>query len=406
MKKPDQTIFLLTLGAVAGVSATAIDIAIPAQPDIAAAFDQPLGAGASLVSTFLIGYGVGQSFWGPIVDRFGRLRPLILALIGFILSSALCILATNFETLLLARILQGFSAGATVVIPRAIARDQGGGRDTATLISTLTIVQGVAPLLAPTVGSGLLALIDWRAIFWLLVLFGAITLAGTYFFIPETLSHEKRAKISVGNLYKDTLYLLRSREFIAGTSIASCIFCGYCTVLGVGAAVVKEHYGLSGVAFGPIFAIAGIFFIIGSFISLQANKRFGIYPGLIFGMLICGIASALLLISISNHPSLPIFWGLVTLYILSFGMVYPNATAIGLEPAGERSGIGSSLIGVIQTTCGALGAELAASTFFTDTYSAFCWVMGGAGIAGLVLAVIATRAHYKSSPAKSLSKSI
>ncbi len=397
MKRTDGVIFMLTLGAISGVSATAIDIAIPAQPDIAAAFNLPFGAGASLVSTFLLGYGIGQAFWGPMSDRFGRTTPLLIALFGFVLASLLCVLTNDFKILLLSRTLQGFMAGAALVISRAIARDQGGGKRTAILISTLTIVQGLAPLLAPTIGSGLLTLFDWRATLWFLVVFGIITLIACHLFVPDTLEKTDKRKIAAKNILDDATFLLRSWEFVFGTVITSSILFGYCAVLAVGAAVAQEHYGVSGETFGPIFAIAGIGFVLGSIVTRQANKRFGVYQILLFGTIICGIASTLLLISIPNHPSLTVFWAVVTVFVFSFGIIYPNGITIGLEPAGNRAGIGSSLMGVSQTTCGAIGAELAASTMFASNYDGFCWVMGGAGIFCLSFSLINLPIHYKKS---------
>lgn len=388
MKRTEGVIFVLTLGAISAVAAMAIDIVIPVQPTIADAYALPISAGASLVSTFLLGYGIGQAFWGPVSDRYGRTKTLAVALSGFVLASLLCVLTDDFEIMLLARTLQGFMSGATPVISRAISRDLGGGKSTAILISTLTLVQGLAPLLAPLIGSGLLALFNWRATLWFLVLFGIIFLIACCLFIPETLESKDRRSITAKIVFDDVNFLLNSWEFIFGTVVTSSMLSGYVTVLAVGAAVTQERYGVSGEVFGPLFAIAGIGFIVGSAVSRQANKRYSAYQVLLFGAIICGISSTLLLLSLSNQPGLLVFWSLVTIFIFSFGIIYPNGITIGLKPAGKRAGTGSSLMGVIQTTCGVIGAELAASSLFANSYEGFCWMMGGAGIFCVLFSLI------------------
>lgn len=372
--------FVVTLGALAAVSATAVDICIPAQPRIAADLGVEASAGAALVSGYMLGYGPGQILWGPLADRFGRLPPLIVALVGFIAAGVVCATTTSFEILIAARAAQGAMGGAAPVIARAIARDQGGGAASAALLSTMMVILGVAPLLAPTVGSGLLTLLAWPALFWSLVVFGILTLLATLLFLPDHLPAIERRPISPRKLLADSRWLFGQSEFLTGLGISSSIFCGYAALLAMGAVVAAEDYDVSPEAFGPVFTIAASAFVLGSVAARQAIRRFGVEPVLTAGAGIAGLSGLLLLATLWFRPELPVFWAVVSLYVLAFGMILPCATAKALEPAGAMAGTGSSLIGVIQTLAGACGAALAPLSVFADSFHGLVWVMVGGAL--------------------------
>src|SRR3546814_643552 len=173
LKRTEGPAFVATLGRLSDVTATAISLCIPAQPTIAAGFGVPASSGGALVTAYLLGYGLGQLFWGLLADRFGRLPPLYVSLVCFVVASIVCATTGSFALLLAARGVQGIAGAAAPVIARAVARDQGGGIRSARLLSTMTVIVGLAPLLAPTIGSGLLTLFAWTAVFWFLAAFGA-----------------------------------------------------------------------------------------------------------------------------------------------------------------------------------------------------------------------------------------
>ena len=377
--------FVVTLGARAAVSATAVDICIPAQPRIASDLGVEASAGAALVSGYLLGYGPGQIVWGPLADRFGRLPPLIIALIGFIAAGVVCATTSSFDVLIAARAAQGAMGGAAPVIARAIARDQGGGAASAALLSTMMVILGAAPLLAPTVGSGLLTLFAWPVLFWSLVVFGLLTAVASLIFLPAHLPEIERRAISPTKLWADARWLFREPEFRVGLGISSTIFGGYAALLAMGAVVAAEHYAVSAEAFGPVFTIAASAFVLGSVAARQAIRRYGVEPVLTAGAAIAGLSGLLLLSTLVWRPELAVFWAVVSLYVLAFGMLLPCATAKALEPAGAMAGTGSSLIGVIQTLAGAAGAAISPLAVFADSFHGLVWVMaGGAFLCALI----------------------
>lgn len=370
---------VLTLGALTAVPATAIDISLPAQPDIARALGEPAAAGASLVSAYFLGFGLGQIIWGPLSDRFGRLRPLYLAMCGFLAMSIVCAVAQSFAVLIGARIAQGVLGGAAPVIARAIARDKGGGPETASLLATMAIILGAAPLIAPPVGSALLALFDWRATFWFLVLFSVCLLGGMLLFLSETNPPHQRTDRSVADYLRSALPVLAKADFITGTAIASAIYLGYGAFLAVSAAVTQDHYGISLAAFGPIFSIAAAAFVVGSIIARQLTPRLGRESLILMASIVATIAGLGLMVR-PGGLGLPAFWMLISAYVLAFGVLNPLVMAKALEPAGAAAGAASSVIGTVMVLAGAAGSEMAASRMFPSHYEALCFLLAASGI--------------------------
>ncbi len=266
--------------------------------------------------------------------------------------------------------------GGAPVVARAIARDQGGGVESAQLLSTMTVILGGAPLLAPTIGSGLLTLFDWPAIFWGLVIFGCVTAIAGALVLPARIPPLTPRSIAPRALLADARRLFRTADFVAGMVASSTIFAGYAAFLAIGAAVAEARYGVAPEAFGPIFAIAAGAFVLGSVLARQAVGRFGVDAVLNAGAAVAALAGGALLLSAAAAASLPLFWAMISAYVLAFGILLPSATAKALEPAGEMAGFASSLLGVISVLAGAVGAAIAGAGLFPEAYLGLCWIMG------------------------------
>jgi DHA1 family bicyclomycin/chloramphenicol resistance-like MFS transporter len=383
--------FVFTLGALAAVSATAIDICIPALPEIAHAFGASPEAGAALVTGYLLGYGPGQLFWGPVSDRFGRIGPLYVSVFGFLAASIACTVAGSFELLVGMRFLQGLTGGGAPAIARAIARDQGGGPETAALISTMTVIVGGAPLVAPAIGSGLLTLADWRWVFGFLVLFGLMLLVGIFFFLGRRRRRASREAVSAAAYARSALPLFRAPEFLLGIGVSSALFCGYASFLAVGAAMAHSRYGVTAEAFGPVFSIAAMAFIFGSMTARQSLRRVHRRWLLLGGALVVVLAGSGFGAISPAQPPMAVLWLLLCLYIFSFGLLVPMATAMALEPAGANAGLASSIIGTVQILAGALSSHLAASGLLGESYVSLCLIMAASAILAFVLALVSFR---------------
>lgn len=389
-----RTSFIFSLAAVTAITATSIDIALPSHPAIGLEFGTTGEAAGLIVSTYFLGYGPGQMLWGPLADKYGRMKPLYWGIIGFILISILCALATSLESLAFYRFFQGIFGGCGPVIARAIARDQGGGKETANLMATIMMIFGAAPLLAPIIGSGILMVAEWRFIFWFLVAFGLTLLLSSALFIApaakdQSLTPPKRTPFSLSLLRR----ISSDRDFLVGATVMAVIFFGYSAMLGVGSAMTMETYGISEQTFGVLFAIAASAVMMGPAISrkiigtrslrlpLKLGGGLAFFTGLCFATLV-----------LMPPVSLWILWPLVFLYVLSFGIMMPIASAIGLEKAGDAAGTASSLLSTIPTLFAAAGAAVAAmvdgpsgESLFRHGYQSLTIMMAfGGTVAGLV----------------------
>jgi len=386
VKRPS---FIFSLAAITAITATAIDIALPGHPAIGRSFGGTAESAGVIVSAYFLGYGPGQMMWGPLADRFGRMTPLYLGITGFMVMSLLCVTAPNLETLSVYRLFQGVFGGCGPVIARAIARDQGGGKDTAHLMATIMMIFGAAPLLAPLVGSGILVFGEWRYIFWFLGAFAVSLLLLSWFFVaPGARAHAATNPTRTPLTAALVKRLFMGRDFLMGTGATTFIFFGYSAMLGVGAAMTEVHYGVSPPVFGVLFAIAASGVIIGPAISRRIMIKGSLRTPLKFGGWLCGIVGLGFLAIVWELAPLWLLWAMVFFYVLSFGIMMPVANAVALEDAGDAAGTASSMLTALPTLGAALGAAMASSVdgpdgsigIFNNGYQALCLMMAAGGI--------------------------
>jgi len=397
VKRPS---FIISLAALAALTATAVDIALPAQPLVAESFGERAAAGGVIVSAYLLGYGPGQMVWGPLADKYGRIPPLMIGLVGFILATIACIFASDLETLSVYRFIQGIFGGSSPVIARAIARDQGGGKETAKLLTTIMMIFGVAPLMAPMVGGGILLLTDWTGTFWFLVAFAATLILLTRLFImPATRAHAKTAPPRKPLTWSLIGRLFSARDFLMGTLAMSAIFAGYASMLSIGAVMTNTRYGITPTEFGPLFAIAAAAIIVGPALTRYIISKYSLRTPLKVGAACAGITGLAFLLMAHTWVPLAVYWIFVFLYILSFGLVMPVANALALEPAGDAAGTASSLLSALPTMGAAAGSALAASPLFgSDSYYALSISMAGGGILTCLLIMAWDTSHRRGNP--------
>ncbi|MDH3701428.1 MAG: Bcr/CflA family efflux MFS transporter [Alphaproteobacteria bacterium] len=376
----NRPMFVLTLAMLTALSATTVDISLPAQPMIAEAFGARAEAGGIIVSAYFLGYGPGQIVWGPLADRFGRMLPLMIGLAGFVVATLACLIADSLETLAAFRLVQGVFGGSAPVIARAIARDQGGGARTARLLATIAIIFGAAPLLAPLLGSAILYFADWTMQFWFLAALGLVLMAAAPVFVGPAAGKRQTHVFSVGGYCSTVTALFLQRDFLIGCGAISSAMFGYATLLSAGAAMASTQYGIAPREFGPLFAVAASAVIFGAWFGGRLIRSRPPIAALRIGALICALAAMILLIFAWIEVPLLVLWTTIFAYVFGFGMILPMANAIALEPAGNSAGVASSLLGALSTAAGAVSAGLAASPVFVSAYQAICLIMAVAGI--------------------------
>jgi DHA1 family bicyclomycin/chloramphenicol resistance-like MFS transporter len=351
--------FVLTLGALIAIAPLTIDTYLPAFPSITADLETTSAAVQLTLTGTLLGLALGQLAIGPLSDAIGRKRPLVTGIAVHVLASLLCVVAPNILVLGFLRILQGLGVAAATVVAMAIVRDVSSGVGAAKLLSRLMLVMGVAPVLAPTLGSQILRLTSWRGVFVALAGLGLILIVVAVTSLPETLPAEKRRSGGLASTARSYASLFNDRVFIGLVLVAGLAMGALFSYVAGSSFVFQEQYGLSEQQFGLAFG-AGSIALIGA-TQLNGLLLRWYSPRRILSVAAgTGLLASLVMVAIAETGTgglvglmLPM-WGTLA----SAGMILPNAPALALSRHGENAGAAAALLGAVQFGVGALTAPL------------------------------------------------
>lgn len=346
--------FVVLIAAIMALNPLAMDMMLPALPEIGAAFRvaNPNHV-QTVLSSFLVGFGIGQFVLGPLSDRFGRRPVLIGGMLLYGLASVLTLVAPSFETLLLARALQGMSTAATRVIATSVVRDCYAGRRMASVMSLAQMIFISVPVLAPSLGQlVLLTSREWHSVFAVLLVYGLMILVWSAWRLPETLAEGKRKSLRPADVlgyYRETL---ATRQTLGYAIAAGCILGTMFAYVFSSQQVFTEVYGL-GAWFPLAFAAIALGVAVAGFVNARYVVRIGMQV-ISHGALCTFIASSLVMAIAATLDALPLwlFMALATLNLFSFGLMVSNFTALAMEPLGHIAGTASSLYGTITTLVG------------------------------------------------------
>jgi MFS transporter, DHA1 family, multidrug resistance protein len=334
----------LTLGAVEAFGPLSMDVYMPTLPHLAQTLNTSDSMAQLTMSVCMIALGLGQLVVGPLSDRIGRRRPLMLGVLGFALFSGLCAVAPNIELLLVFRALQGLCGAAGVVLAIAIARDLTSGRELVRMLSLLALVGSSVPIVAPVVGGQLALFMDWRGIFWVLAAIGLglLALART---IPETLRREPNVPAVKGSFGVHLRAVLGDKVFVMlliGGAIGGIGFFGYLSMCSF---VMQNEVGLSPQAFSVVFALNAVANLLGGQASRFVARR-GVVFTYLTGQIGSAASTALFLTGVMCHWP----WTLTLAFLASFlfwvGVGGPPQTTLAMDGHGQRAGTASALLGV------------------------------------------------------------
>ncbi|WP_114946686.1 multidrug effflux MFS transporter [Microvirga calopogonii] len=379
--------FLALVALFSGLAALGTDMALSGVPHIASAFSVSPGTVGLTLSAFMGGFAGSPLVYGPLSDRFGRKPVILVSTAIYTLAGLGCALSPSFETLVVWRFLQGCGAGASRSLSAAIIRDLFTGSAGRSKQSYVQVMQLLAPLSAPTIGSVLLLLFhDWRSIYFFLSATGALTFALMLLCYAESYRPGAQNRLSVRQLAGNYLRVFTTRQSIKFLLIQTLMFgCLFSYVSG-SPLVMMGVYGLSPTLYGATFALTASGIVTGSFLNGRLNAR-GIEPkypltaGLVMGAA-CSIA-LLVLTSMSTLP-LGLLLPLVVLVCLSFGLVGGNAVQLALEPMGDIAGLASSMLSASSLGFGA-AMGVAVSLFYNGTPLSTVAAMAACSILALVV---------------------
>lgn len=345
----------LVLGLLSAIGPFAIDMYLPALPAIGQSLGAEIGGVQMSLTAFFITIGLGQLLYGPVSDMVGRKPPLYFGLGLFTAASIGCALATDIQTLVVLRALQGLGAAAGMAIPRAVVRDLHTGTDAARLMSLLMLVFSVSPILAPLVGSAVIAVTGWRGVFWAVAVAavaGMVMIAG---FLNETRPAEERVESSLGSAGRAYALLLRDRHFMGLTLIGSFALSGFFIYLANSPFVLIDHYGLTPTQYSLAFSLNAASFIGSSQFSGSLGERFGMARVVkVAASASAAVLMLLLAYYLVGGDQLAALIGLYFVASAFMGLVIPMTSVLALEEHGAIAGTASALLGTAQMLVGAL----------------------------------------------------
>lgn len=357
--KPYTLSWIFILATLTALGPFSIDMYLSALPIMAKDLSVTSSQVANTLPAYFMGLAFGQLIYGPLTDHFGRRKPLFIGLSIYLISSIVCIFATQLDVLIIARIAQALGGCVGVVVARSAIRDTLNGKDAAQAFSSLMVVQGLAPILAPLFGSLILSFLHWRIIFLFLFIFGGVGLLLAWFKLPETLPIERRKKHTLSSASATYIALAKDRRFIV-PSVASGILMGMMfTYINSSSEIIIDQLHASAILFSILFGINSCGIIFSSNLNRILLKKYEPLQLLKFGSSVQLMGALILSTVIFTHHlnTFTIMLGLFPI-VACVGFVGPNATVLALADQGNRAGQASALLGSLQFFFGLVSGVL------------------------------------------------
>lgn len=356
--KINKNYLIILLGILAAIGPFTIDMYLPGFQRIAQDLYTDEQHVAFTLTSYFIGIALGQLFYGPIVDKYGRKKPLLFGLGIYILAAIGCALSPMIEVMIGMRFLQALGGCVGMVASTAIISDVYEVQYRARAFSSIMLVMGVAPLIAPSVGSFFVEKWDWEFIFYFLAIFAGIVFLLIQFLLPETSRYMHSNKLKIKEIAAGYLEVLKNRTFLFYTlagSIAMSVMFAY---ISSASFIFLTFYGLDKATFSILFAVNASGIISGSYLNGLLTRKLNYIKISNYASLILSLISLCILIFVLINPNLPYQWLVVALFLILFtiGFINPNATAASLAPFTKNSGTASALGGAIRMGTGALVA--------------------------------------------------
>ncbi|WP_348787061.1 multidrug effflux MFS transporter [Leifsonia sp. NPDC080035] len=351
---------ILVLGLLEAFGPLSMDLYLPQLPQLASSLGTSDALAQATMSVCMVGLGVGQLVAGPLSDRFGRRRPLLVGVSLFTLFSLACVLAPTIQVLLVARLLQGLAGSAGLVITMAVARDMYSGADLSRMLSLLALVSASAPIVAPVAGGALALVLDWRGIFAMLTGIGAALFVLAFTGLRETLPLPDRHRGGMRTIGVHLRSLARDPLFVLVLLAAAAGGAAFFAYLSMSSFVLQDQFGLSPQAFSLFFAVNALANLLGAQLSRVLVRRLGPARMYLAGQLATCFAAALLPDSVLLGWGLPGILATLPLFLFSAGVGGPNGTTLALGAHAARAGTAAALLGTVTFTVGPLVGPLAA----------------------------------------------
>ncbi|WP_330340427.1 multidrug effflux MFS transporter [Streptomyces sp. NBC_00557] len=352
----------LVLGGLTATPPLAMDMYLPSLPEVTRSLHAPAATVELTLTACLLGMALGQLVVGPMSDRRGRRRPLLAGLAVYLLATALCAVAPNVETLVAFRLAQGLAGAAGIVIARAVVRDLYDGVAMARFFSTLMLISGVAPIVAPLIGGQILRVTDWRGVFLVLTGVGVLLAALVWLRLPETLPPAERHGGGVGDALRSMRALLADLPFTGYTLAGSFAFAALFAYISASPFVVQEIYGASPQTFSLLFGLNSVGLVAAGQINGKVLAgRVSLDKVLATGLTVIVLAATALLLmatgALGDTGLAPVAAALFVL-MSAMGITLPNTQSLALLRTRHAAGSASALLGTTSFLVGAVASPL------------------------------------------------
>jgi DHA1 family bicyclomycin/chloramphenicol resistance-like MFS transporter len=380
-----RVVYVVLLGALTALGPFTVDLYLPAFPVVESDFNTTAAMVQLTLTGTMIGFGLGQLIVGPLSDKVGRRIPLLSVTALHVLASVAAALAPTLLMLGTARVFQGIGAAAGGVVAMAMVRDLFGGRRLVVMLSRLALVSGVAPVIAPLIGSTLLLVMPWRGIFVVLAAYGAVMLTCALFVLPETLPRARRHDRGSTTAWHRYRSVLSDRVFLGVLVIGAMTFSGLFSYLSSSSFLFQQGYSFSPQQFGLLFAANSLGVVVGVQLASRLAARFGPQWVMAWSTAVLVLSSAAIIVTDQLHLGL---WGTIVplfVFMTACGFTFPCVQVLALDRHGKAAGTAASLIGAanfgIAGLVSPLVGWLAKDTGITATTMAS--VMVGCAVIGV-----------------------
>ncbi len=391
MKKTGRPVLILILGLLSAIGPFSIDMYLPGFPTIAADLDTTIDDVSYSLSSFFIGICIGQLICGPLLDRFGRKGPLYAGLVIYILASLGCAFSDSVELLIGFRFLQALGGCVGMVAPSAIVRDVFPVNENAKIFSLLILILGVSPIIAPTVGSLVIASFGWHAVFLVLATITALLLLAVIFLLPESKGPDPTKSLHPVPIFRGFLGVLKQPQFFTYAFSGAIAAAGLFAYLAGSPFVFMEIYGVTEQQYGWIFGLVAAGLITSSQVNNVLLRKYSSAQIIRVVLLVqTSIGVLLCLGSVLNLLNLYSTIALIFLFLSCQGFSFPNSSALSLAPFTKEAGSASALMGALQMGFGAAASALV-GMINNGTTIPMTGVMAACAGAGLLILFLGNR---------------
>lgn len=354
MTSKNSKLFLVLLcGTMSAFGPFMMDLYLPALPELQSFFNTSASLTQVSLMTSMVGLGAGQLLLGPISDKFGRKKPLLLSLLVYTLASIALVFSPNIHVLITLRAIQGLAASGAVVMSRAIAADLYSGRELGKFFVMLMTVHGLAPVLSPMAGSALLTFTDWRGVFVSLTLLGIVLIAAVFNFV-ESLPAERRLK---GSIFKSFLVypkIFANKTFMSFVTMQALGFAGLFAYISSSPFIFQKIFGMAPLAFSMCFGANGLAVMTGAQITQRTNRSMALKIGVLTFVL------STLYLAFALNTGLSVYFVEPGFFVmaLSLGCIFPTVSMQAMAAERKNAGSASALLGFCPFLFGAVVSPL------------------------------------------------